>query len=72
VWSEASGPACCVWVVPVLASVRGLGTDVDVGAVAPELSIIVSRLLTHAGVSLARVVRDLDGGGGGGVVGFCT
>lgn len=37
VWCAASGPVCCVWSVSVLASVRGLGTGVDVGAAAPDL-----------------------------------
>jgi hypothetical protein len=37
VWCVASGPVCCGWGALVLASARGLGTGVDVGAAPPEL-----------------------------------
>jgi hypothetical protein len=57
------GPVCSVWCVPLLLSVRGLGTGVDVGAAAPESSSRgVLSLPAGADGSSARVVRGLGAG----------
>jgi hypothetical protein len=39
-WCATAEPVCWVWGVLVLAGMRGLGTGVDVGAAAPELSVL--------------------------------
>jgi hypothetical protein len=63
VLSVALGPVCSVWGVPLLLSVRGLGTGVDVGAAAPESSSRgVLSLPAGADGSSARVVRGLGAG----------
>jgi hypothetical protein len=63
VWCAASGPVWSVWGVPVLASVRGLRTGVDIGAAASKTSSHgVSSLSVGAVGSSARVVRGLEAG----------